>query len=93
MMGRSPGSSWVGATAWVYGWGTLSAGGSQPDALQEVQVEVQLFRCAGVLLQVEVPVVSNAECNSVSSYDGAITAQMLCAGEEGKDACQVLQSQ
>jgi len=42
------------------------------------------------LLSVDVPVVSNAECNKPESYDGRITAQMFCAGERdgGKDSCQ-----
>jgi secreted trypsin-like serine protease len=41
------------------------------------------------LLEVEVPIVSNATCNAPSSYDGAVTTNMLCAGLNagGKDSC------
>lgn len=42
-----------------------------------------------VLLQVEVPVVPFATCNSRSYYDGdVIDDAMICAGEAGLDACQ-----
>jgi uncharacterized repeat protein (TIGR01451 family) len=64
-----------GVTATVTGWGTTSSGGSDSD----------------VLLQVEVPIVSTADCNSSSSYNGGVTAQMICAGfidDGGKDSCQ-----
>ncbi|XP_042212964.1 trypsin-1-like [Homarus americanus] len=62
---------YTGFTATVSGWGTLSSGGSQPDVLQEVQV----------------PVVSNSECQQ--SYGNSIS-DMLCAGYDagGKDSCQ-----
>jgi secreted trypsin-like serine protease len=41
------------------------------------------------LREVELPVISNETCNAPESYDGLITANMLCAGypEGGKDAC------
>lgn len=38
------------------------------------------------LQEVTVPVVSNTDCNA--AY-GGITSNMLCAGKEGKDSCQV----
>ncbi|XP_078660107.1 ovochymase-like [Branchiostoma floridae x Branchiostoma belcheri] len=44
-----------------------------------------------VLKQARLPLVSNADCNATSSYDGGITEYMLCAGffqEGGHDACQ-----
>eukprot|EP00058_Branchiostoma_floridae_P010524 XP_002596012.1 hypothetical protein BRAFLDRAFT_123740 [Branchiostoma floridae] len=43
-----------------------------------------------VLKQARVPLVSNADCNVASSYDGEITEFMMCAGfqEGGADACQ-----
>ena len=39
---------------------------------------------------VDVPVVSNATCNQPLSYDGAIQADMVCAGnpQGGTDSCQ-----
>lgn len=60
--------------ATVSGWGTTAEGGSLPAVLYKVQV----------------PIVSNAVCNSSSSYNGQITANMLCAGyaSGGKDTCQ-----
>ena len=64
-----------GVTATVTGWGTTSSGGASSDAL----------------LQVDVPIVSTTDCNASTSYNGAITANMLCAGlieDGGKDSCQ-----
>jgi secreted trypsin-like serine protease len=63
-----------GDTATVTGWGATSEGGSGSNAL----------------LEVAIPIVSNATCNASSSYNGAITANMLCAGlaAGGKDSCQ-----
>ena len=53
------------------GWGRTSLGGTLSE----------------VLLEVEVPVVTNAQCGTTMS---GITDSMLCAGgEEGKDSCQV----
>ncbi|MBC7459027.1 MAG: serine protease [Bdellovibrionaceae bacterium] len=57
------------------GWGTTSSGSSSlPD----------------VLRQVEVPLVTKADCNAKASYDGVITDSMICAGYKagGKDSCQ-----
>ena len=56
----------------VVGWGLTRENGSQSD----------------VLRQVEVPVISNAQCESFPNYD--ITANMICAGlpAGGKDSCQ-----
>ncbi|MCH7801533.1 MAG: serine protease, partial [Chloroflexi bacterium] len=64
-----------GVTATVTGWGTTSSGGLFSDDLR----------------QVEVPIVSTSDCNSSASYNGAITANMLCAGsieDGGIDSCQ-----
>ncbi len=60
-----------GQMSTVTGWGTTSYGGSTSDVLMEVQV----------------PIVSNATCNA--AY-GSITSRMLCAGYAagGKDSCQ-----
>ena len=63
----------VGVESTVTGWGNRQPGsGDFPAALHEV----------------EVPIVSNAECTT--AYGGAITNAMLCAGlpEGGKDSCQ-----
>ena len=56
------------------GWGTLTQGGTRPVDLMKVQV----------------PVVELSNCNDANSYNGAITAQMFCAGLDagGKDTCQ-----
>jgi len=63
-----------GTLATVSGWGTLSSGGSSPD----------------VLMSVDVPIVSNNQCDS--AYSGVnITSDMLCAGylgTGGRDSCQ-----
>jgi len=60
-----------GQKAWVYGWGTTSSGGQTSDKLLEVQV----------------PVVSNAVCKA--AMQNTITDAMLCAGgEANKDGCQ-----
>jgi secreted trypsin-like serine protease len=64
----------LGPTVRVSGWGALSEGGPVSDKL----------------MYVDVPVVSNDECNKPESYDGRISAQMFCAGVRagGLDACQ-----
>jgi transmembrane serine protease 11D len=56
----------------VSGWGRTSQGGPFPRELRYV----------------DVPFVSKNDCNNSASYNGAITDNMLCAGEVGKDACQ-----
>jgi secreted trypsin-like serine protease len=65
-----------GVDATVTGWGNMDPDGGAdfPDALQ----------------QVTLPIVSNEICNSPGSYDGSITANMLCAGfaAGGQDSCQ-----
>ncbi|HEX2066249.1 MAG TPA: trypsin-like serine protease, partial [Candidatus Thermoplasmatota archaeon] len=43
-------------------------------------------RVADQLKEVQVPVVAQSSCSAV--YGGAVTANMFCAGQEGKDACQ-----
>jgi secreted trypsin-like serine protease len=42
------------------------------------------------LREVSVPIVGRDRCNSEQSYDGQVTARMLCAGlrRGGKDSCQ-----
>ena len=53
-----------GAMGTVIGWGTLESEGDSPDAL----------------MQVDVPVWSNANCNAGSVYNGSIDETMICAG-------------
>lgn len=66
--------AFIGANSVVAGWGATSEGGSLSNKL----------------LQVEVPVWSNAECKMSGYGKNRITDNMLCAGfkEGGKDACQ-----
>jgi len=63
-----------GTKAFVTGWGATAEGG--PGSME--------------LLGVEVPVISNAACNQPESYNGDISAAMMCAGREtgGIDSCQ-----
>ncbi|XP_022057119.1 trypsin-like isoform X2 [Acanthochromis polyacanthus] len=59
----------------VSGWGYNSPGGSQVPV---------------TLRTVTVPIVSSARCNSSDSFNGNITANMICAGYSagGRDACK-----
>lgn len=61
-----------GATSTVAGWGATRQGGSGANTLQKV----------------DVPIVSNADCNL--SYPGDIANDNICAGfqEGGRDSCQ-----
>jgi len=60
--------------SWVYGWGTLSSGGSQPNILQEISL----------------PLIGIPNCQAAMSQQGIdIVSGMICAGgEEGRDSCQ-----
>jgi secreted trypsin-like serine protease len=64
----------VGPSVRVTGWGAISEDGQGSDKL----------------LMVDVPVVSNDECNRPEGYDDRVSAQMFCAGarEGGRDSCQ-----
>ncbi|CAG7717287.1 unnamed protein product [Allacma fusca] len=64
-----------GKIATVAGWGATSQGG----------------QTSNVLRKVDVPVISNKDCNDKTSYAGRITENMLCAGDVEKggiDSCQ-----
>lgn len=64
-----------GTLVYVTGWGNLKARGrgEYPTELYEVQI----------------PLVSRAVCNAPKSYDGYVTARMICAGLNtgGEDSC------
>merc|ERR1719336_3725914 len=71
----STSSLYVGSVATVTGWGTLSSGGSQPDKLQEVDVNViSNTQCA-----------SNYGSNSITSamVCAADTGKDSCQGDSG----------
>jgi len=71
----TPNLNYVGARAFVSGWGTTSSGG----------------RVASKLRYVGLPVISNAACNLVWQLSGKISDAMMCAGdipERKYDACQ-----
>jgi len=63
----------AGTDVWVMGWGNTR------DSFFN-------GRPSDILLEAEVDVVSNAQCNS--DYNGDITDKMICAARPGKDACQ-----
>jgi transmembrane serine protease 11D len=62
------------SVAWVTGWGATVEGG--PGSLD--------------LLGAQIPIVPNDVCNQPESYNGDVTASMLCAGRRagGVDSCQ-----
>ncbi|KAH8418667.1 hypothetical protein KR222_009238, partial [Zaprionus bogoriensis] len=65
----------AGSISTITGWGTTQSGGTASDQL----------------LAVDVPIVSNEDCNDDYGGGNLITDGMLCAGvrgEGGKDACQ-----
>ncbi|KAM3863994.1 trypsin-like [Diretmus argenteus] len=64
----------AGTTSWITGWGNIQSGVSLPSPAR--------------LQEVDIPIVSNSQCNS--NYGGTITDNMVCAGltEGGKDSCQ-----
>jgi len=68
----------AGSKCWITGWGTLRAGGSTPQILQEAEVDI----------------ISNEDCVNKCGYSRSqITSSMLCAQgktADGKirDACQ-----
>jgi len=63
-----------GINATVAGWGATAEGSS----------------VSSTLMKVDVPIISNQDCNTKTKYVGKITENMLCAGlmEGGKDSCQ-----
>jgi trypsin len=61
----------AGRPANITGWGALLFRGAAPQILQSVQV----------------PVLSNAECQRIYDEEEILSTH-ICAGEEGRDACQ-----
>lgn len=57
----------------VVGWGRVSEGGNLADVVQEVQV----------------PILSLAQCRASKYRPQRITANMICAGKGVEDSCQV----
>ncbi|XP_067426898.1 prostasin-like [Thunnus thynnus] len=66
----------AGVNTWITGWGTIGSGVPLPSPQN--------------LMEVEVPVVGNRQCNIDYSSIVTITDNMICAGlrEGGKDSCQ-----
>ncbi|KAL0134167.1 hypothetical protein PUN28_001181 [Cardiocondyla obscurior] len=66
--------TFAGKQGIVTGWGAVKEGGSVSPVLQEVNV----------------PILTNAECRAMKYPSRRITDNMLCAGykEGGKDSCQ-----
>ena len=64
----------VGTGMLATGWGSTVEGGAQQNDLRKVTL----------------PLVSFQNCNDANSYNGSITARMLCAGRDagGIDTCQ-----
>ena len=64
----------AGTKCWTAGWGTLSSGGSLPDNLREVDLQIM----------------SDQQCLDSQLGTEYFPANMMCAGypEGGKDACQ-----
>jgi trypsin len=64
----------TGTNLLATGWGALTEGGSFPIDLRKVTL----------------PLASRTNCNDANSYNGQITANMLCAGRDsgGIDTCQ-----
>ena len=67
------GVDWTGETAWTYGWGTIEEGASS---------------ISNVLMETNVTIVSNEDCNSREGMEGQVTDDMVCAEWPGRDACQ-----
>jgi trypsin len=62
----------AGTSNTVSGWGNTESTPAYPTELRSVVV----------------PVVSRTTCNGASSYGGAVSSIMYCAGATGKDSCQ-----
>jgi len=62
-----------GKVGTVVGWGRVSEGGNLADVVQEVQV----------------PILSLAQCRASKYRPQRITNNMICAGKGVEDSCQV----
>lgn len=63
----------AGKTGSIVGWGTVSEGGST----------------SAVPLQAHVPIYSTAQCRKFKYRPSEIGKNMICAGGNSKDSCQV----
>ncbi|KAJ8971991.1 hypothetical protein NQ314_000437, partial [Rhamnusium bicolor] len=61
-----------GKTGTVIGWGRTSEGGMLPHIVQEV----------------DVPILTLAQCRAMKYRASRITTYMLCAGKGSQDSCQ-----
>ena len=80
---------WREGTATVSGWGTTTAGGASSDVLMSVDLPIvtdegNRYRNEQVKSILKIPL---SEC--YYDYDGKTFNSTICAGEEGKDSCQV----
>jgi len=67
-----PGKNYDNVQATVTGWGTIRSGGSQPNILQEVDVNTM----------------TNGQCHNTLYSASDISNNMMCASGPGKDSCQ-----
>lgn len=68
----------------------LTASGKNQTVIGWGKLSELSFAGSDTLMKATVPIVSFSICNGANSYDGRITANMLCAGfmAGGADACQ-----
>ena len=77
------------------GWGRIYDGGPEPSLLNQVGPECHAWTCSIFPVQVDVPILSNSECNNLfklAALDEHVSEDIwVCAGyrEGGKDACDV----
>ena len=76
----------------VSGWGTLSTGGSTPTVLHEVTINTMSnSQVRNTIMHTNLehlPILLQCTGSSTDYSGSDITARMLCASAQGKDACQ-----
>ena len=89
-----PGLSVQGRRGYVTGWGRTYDGGPFPILLNQVTDGTEENKSMTDFMKVEVPLLSNSECNSLfklaAVQDRVEEDIWVCAGyrEGGKDACE-----